>query len=409
MVVYGGVEHDGRVRRAAATLGEAGHDVTIGCLAGVDSADGELGLAQPQTTLDGARIVAVPVAVVGARLPGSSRAPTTGGARSAFDRIGQAVWLIGYGRALQSWRAGLLARLEPADVWYGHDLFGVWAAAALQHRHGGRLVYDSHELFMEAGTAAALPSPARRRLAGAERRLARQADAVITVNPAIAAELARRYGVAPSVVMNVPRGWRLPTRDRLREALPIGDRLVVLYHGAVSPGRGVEQLVETSLLLPPQRAVVVLGDGPLSDEVTSLAMRPPHRGRLYIHPSVQLEELPDWVGHADAGVIAFQATPRNNFLGTPNKLFDYLVAGVPVVVSDFPEMRRLVEQVDGGVTCDPADSRSIATGLDQLLDPPAAARAASRSRLATVAGTRYGWAAQAEVLLDVIGRVVSRR
>lgn len=394
MIVYGEVEHDSRVRRATTALIAAGFDVSIGCLSPSGNED--------VRELDGARVI--PVAVgTSQTLPGDHSpfrsASTTSKSRALMSRLR---WLRAYGSSLRVWRAGLVSRMAPADLWLGHDLFGVWAAAALQSRSGGRLVYDSHELFLEAGSAARLPGLGRALLARMEGRLARRADAVITVNGSIAEELHARYGVRPVVVLNVPGTWRSPTSDPFRSILGLGDKRVILYHGALSPGRGIEQLVEVAATVPPERVVVVLGDGPLFEALVARSRTAELAGRLVIHPAVPIDALPDWVGSADVGVVAFQATTRNNVLGTPNKLFDYLVAGVPVVVSDFPEMRTIVEQVGGGQTCDPADPRSIVGAIDRILSSTVDEQRAERERLARDAGARFAWSVQAARLVDTV-------
>lgn len=394
MIVYGDVEHDSRVRRAATALIAAGFGVSIGCLSRSGNDD--------VTELDGARVIHVAVGK-SRTLPGDQspfRSPSRAFPGTAL--VSKVRWLAGYGLALRAWRSRLVERMAPADLWLGHDLFGLWAAAALQARSGGRLVYDSHELFLDAGSAARLPGPGRAMLARMEGRLARRADAVVTVNGSIADELRARYGVDPVVVLNVPGTWRPPATDPFRSILGLNGKSVILYHGALSPGRGIEQLVEVAETLPPGRVVVVLGDGPMFDELVARSRTPELAGRLQVHPAVPIDALPDWVGSADVGVVAFQATTRNNVLGTPNKLFDYLVAGVPVVVSDFPEMRTIVGQVDGGQTCDPADPQSIAGAIDRILSTTLEDRRIERQRLARDAGARFAWSIQAARLVDAV-------
>jgi glycosyltransferase involved in cell wall biosynthesis len=394
MVVYGGVEHDARVRRAAAALVDAGHEVVIGSLAASP--------AEAEGTIEAARIV--PIVPSGRTIrPGDGSPYLSGAGRGILRQVAaRAVWLRGYGTGLVTWRAGCLRVLPRADVWLGHDLFGAWVAAGLAGRDRVRYLYDSHELFLEAGTAARLPGPMRAALGRLERRIARRASAVITVNRSIAGELARRYGVDPIVVLNVPAGWRPAARDPFASELALEGRSVVLYHGAVSPGRGIEQLAEVAPRLPPDRVVVILGDGPMQRDLALSADAPGLRGRLFVHRAVPIADLPDWVGSAAVGVVVFQATTRNNVLATPNKLFDYLVAGVPVVASDFPEMRRILDEVGGGVTCDPADTGALERAIDHLLSRSPDARAAERERLATMASERFGWPAQARLLVGAV-------
>jgi glycosyltransferase involved in cell wall biosynthesis len=183
----------------------------------------------------------------------------------------------------------------------------------------------------------------------------------------------------------------------------------VLYHGALSPGRGIEQLVEAADALPPDVAVVFLGDGPLAEELRDRSASAAGRGRIYLHRAVEIEELPGWVAGADVGVIAFQPINRNNYLATPNKLFDYLAGGVPVVVSDFPEMRRIVEGGDAGVCCDPADPASIARGICRLLEAVGPEAEDRRRRIADYAVRTFGWPAQRDALVAVYRRLDGRR
>lgn len=394
MVVYGGVEHDARVRRAAAALVDAGHEVIIGSLAA--------SAAEAESTIEAARVV--PVAPSGSAVrPGDGSPYLSGPGRGIRGRVAARVgWLRGYATGLVSWRAGCLRALPHADAWVGHDLFGAWVAAALAGRDRARYVYDSHELFLEAGTATRLPGPMRALLGRLERRIARRASAVLTVNRSIAAELTRRYGVEPIVVLNVPARWRPPARDPFAAELGLGSRSVVLYHGALSPHRGIEQLVEVARHLPPERVVVILGDGPMERDLAASADASELRGRLFVHRAVPIADLPDWVGSAAVGVVLFQPTSPNNVLATPNKLFDYLVAGVPVVASDFPEMRRILDEVDGGLTCDPADTAAVERAIDRLLSASPDDRAAERARLSTLASERFGWPAQARLLVDAV-------
>ena len=296
----------------------------------------------------------------------------------------------------------MLRVMPPADLWIGHDLFGLWVAASLQSRHGGGLVYDSHELFLETENAVRLPRPGRVLLARLEASLARRADVVITVNPSIAEELQRRYGVLAEVIMNVPRGWRGSGRDRLRETLPVGSRSIVMYHGALSPGRGIEELVAVANSQPSDRVVVLLGSGPMFHQLRTAADTDALRGALFVQPAVSIEELPDWVASADVGVVMFRATNCNNYLAAPNKLFDYLVSGVPVVTSDFPEMRRLVAEVDGGVACKPGDPAALAQAIDKILVTAPPERAAQRARLGAASRELYSWTTQAERLLAIV-------
>ncbi|MGZ6260509.1 MAG: glycosyltransferase, partial [Candidatus Limnocylindrales bacterium] len=98
-------------------------------------------------------------------------------------------------------------------------------------------------------------------------------------------------------------------------------------------------------------------------------------------------------------------------LSTPNKLFECLAAGTPVVSSDFPARRQIViDDPDGplGAVCDPTDSAAIACAIRAILDLDAAARDDLRARCLRAAGERYGWERQMTVLLIEYGRLTGR-
>lgn len=407
MFVYNDARHDARVWREAATLRDSGRTLTVVALQSG-------GLSDREERAEGTLL----------RLAGPRRGVRPGdpspfrGLRGGL--IGHLSWLRGYARELLGWRdAAVRAALDVVPegarvVWHGHDLTGLMPAARCASVRPGALVYDSHELFLEAGSAARLPTPARRLLAWYERRLARLADAVVTVNESIADELAVRYRIdRPTVVMNCPPLGPEPM-DRLasplRTTLGLGERLVVLHHGQLAEGRGLREAIAALALLPQTVALVALGNGELVPDLQAMAERPGLRGRLFVHPAVTLDELPSWIAGADAGLITFLPVDRNNVYGTPNKLFECLAAGVPVIVSDFPEMRRIVNEFDVGMVADPADPASVTTAVRRLLlDVSVRDRAARRAACRAAAHSRFSWEHESRSLLGVYDRVASKR
>jgi glycosyltransferase involved in cell wall biosynthesis len=95
--------------------------------------------------------------------------------------------------------------------------------------------------------------------------------------------------------------------------------------------------------------------------------------------------------------MPIQASTLNHRLTTPNKLFEAMAAGVPVVASDLPGMSRIIEETGCGLTCDPADPSSIAAAIRRIVDDPTAAERMSAAGLAAASGT-YSWTGQVEKL-----------
>ena len=143
--------------------------------------------------------------------------------------------------------------LPRADIWHADDLETLPLALGLRRRFGGRVVFDSHELFLDAAGRVRMGWFRRAILRAAERRWIVRADAVVTVNRAVAAELARRYGIAmPVVVRNCrslwspPPGFTSPLRAAVAAAGLDQDRPIVIAHGGFQLERGFEQRLRRS-------------------------------------------------------------------------------------------------------------------------------------------------------------------
>lgn len=318
-------------------------------------------------------------------------------------------WLVRWRYSYLGWAKAAAAAAPAAEVYHGHDLYGLPAALAARYRHGdtGAVVYDSHELFMEAGSTASQSRLARSILARLERRWLREADALITVNESIAAELRRRYGRSDAVIIrNTPprQAWPDPRPDHLQRVAGIPDGApVVLYHGGFRRDRGLETLAEAMLDPRIARAhLVYLGFGPLTASLGELVAEPRFGGRLHVLPGVEPKDLLGWVASADVSAMPNQPATLNELYSSPNKLYESISVGTPVVSSDFPERRRIVvDDPDGplGALCDPTDARDLARALADVIDLDPAAADDLRRRCHRAAWMRWNWELQANRLL----------
>jgi glycosyltransferase involved in cell wall biosynthesis len=281
-------------------------------------------------------------------------------------------------------------------------------------RPGSHVIYDARDVYAESNNIARLPGPARAAFARRERAWARRADAILTVNDGVADLLAARWGVErPTVVMNCSPAWAPPepSPDLLREALDLPARtLVALYHGGFMADRGLPELV-AAMRRPGLEAahLALLGSGALEPDLRRLAAEPAAAGRVHVLPPVPPEELLPWVASADVGVMPNQPRTLNERLSTPNKLFECLAAGLPVVSSDFPERRRIIlldPEGPLGAVCDPTDPDALAAAIRSILDLPADLRAALRARVLRAAHARYTWEPQLEAAVEAYDRLV---
>jgi glycosyltransferase involved in cell wall biosynthesis len=303
----------------------------------------------------------------------------------------------------------------PADLVHAMAYMGIPVGLDLGRRDRAPVVYDARDIYVEARNIARLPGPARRLFGRVERRWARQAGRVMTVNQAYAEVMAARFGLGlPAVVMNCPyrppsaaAAVDRPRRFHERLALAATDR-VVLYHGGLADERGIDQLIAALPSLPGEAHLVLLGYGPRSAALAAEAERPIHGGRLHVLPAVPPAELIEWVASADVAAMPIQPSTLNHRLTTPNKLFEAMTAGTPVVAADLPGMASIVRETGCGVLCDPTNPAAIAAAIRTILDAPSSERVAYGERgLAAARGT-YSWETQFEVLLAEYGGLTGR-
>lgn len=404
MILYGDITYDSRVQREANSLARAGHVVTVFC---VDGTHATSPMLDPAVNLE----------QVPHRATREPRGPSPFLAgRGAGRYVARVRWLAAYVRNLVGW-ARAIGRTDTAfDVWHAHDFTGL-VAANLARPSGTALVYDLHDIFLETGSGARLPPPLRWLVCRYERRLIAGVDLVVTVNDALAAYYRERVRPRSMVVAhNCVPVWQAPDArpTLLRDALGIDrDTPVILYHGLIDQDRGLETLFEAMLQPGLIRAqLVLLGPGLRRERLRELAGEPRYGGRIHVLDPVPPASLLSWVASADVGAMAMPPTTLNLYLSTPNKLFECLAAGVPVVVSDFPAVRKIVlDDPCGplGIVCDPLSVRDVARALRELVDLDPDERGEMGRRCATAARERWNWESEARALLGSYERIAMAR
>ena len=199
----------------------------------------------------------------------------------------------------------------------------------------------------------------------------RRCDAVLTVSDGIADRLVELHGLRrrPAVVRNVPDVTGPPAGGRLRRVLGIGAAPLVLHQGAPARHRGCEQLVRAMGSVPDAQLVFLgdEGDPGYVAGLTRLARECGLGERVHFVPSVPLEELLGQTAEADVGVSLLEDVCENHRLALPNKVFEYVAAGVPVVASRLPEVTQLVEGRGIGWTANASDPADVARAIREAL------------------------------------------
>jgi glycosyltransferase involved in cell wall biosynthesis len=438
MFLYRTFDHDSRVEREATSLGRAGYEVEViakryggwadrGAPAR-EERDGYLVLrvdADPLLSKLARRLIAprAPYLMSSVDVPTARAGGESRGAGSRRRGLGHrlfdgSVRLGVRAHRTLAWRNFIrrgyrLARTRPADVYFGHDLDALPAAARAKRRLGGGLIYDSHELFVDRNVPQSESRWEKRAWARREARLIASADHVFVTTESYARKLADRYGVRrPSVLMNVPSAPGSPHgsgADPLRPALGLrsGQR-VLLFLGGLVANRGLESLIE-SLRLLEGCAAVLMGPGEpayrrfLAELGESLGVAE----ALRIADPIPYDRMIQTAAWADVGTVPFRGNTLSYYYSLPNKLFEYIAAGLPVVASDLPEMARVLREHDVGETCDPDDPADIARAVRAVLDDPHRLQQL-RANARRAAGI-LNWEREQPKLLDVVGQLARRQ
>ncbi len=268
-------------------------------------------------------------------------------------------------------------RIKP-ELIHANDLSALPIAHMIAKLTGARLVYDSHELWSdpEYPSYQSFPHWLFRLATGIERFIARRADAVITVSDGIANRMAEQMLIpTPTVVRNLPNRleWDAGLQpSRLHEALGLDPETPIILHlGALCDDRGIETLMSALPLVPEPGVAVFLGSPEYPSYLKALHQKAQELGiekRVFFLPPVSSSDVCSYASGAAVGVSLLRNNRLNNKLALPNKLFEYLQAGLPVIVNGSSEKERLVKAYQVGETFPDGDSKALANALNIILN-----------------------------------------
>lgn len=287
------------------------------------------------------------------------------------------------------------------DIVHVHDLNAVMTGFMIAKLSGAKLIYDSHELWSGSSSIIKFPPIVKKPVLYMQRLLARCADVNITVGEQIARDLEKEFGVDKvHVVRNIPELKRGEQRDVFRETFNVStDKTIILYQGAVAAGRGVETLIQAMPLIYNKGVLVFLGDGHIKDKLRLQVEDMGLSGRVFFHDPVDPSVLLDYTGSADIGVAPIEPICRSYELCLPNKLFEYIHAGLATIVSELPEMSNLVKIYGVGTTFKNNDPESLAEAINFYLDNPV--KLAEAKRNSNEAAKELNWQKESSVLADI--------
>lgn len=415
MVVFNNGNHDQRVHKQAQALGRAGHEVRVYCfltpgLPFEEKRDGYTLLREDQRSHT-ARLfdekVMAPLKRLGKGEPAPAppetpiqldlppdRAPSRPCPKPSRELKAEASpgerdhWKY-IARINRVW-AERAEKWKP-DLIQAHDLDALEAAVLLGQKLSIPVIYDTHELWSEQPFINSQESVAH--WDELERRLIGQANAVMTINVPLAEILKEKYGLSDVLALhNCQEAQEVPERSA-------NSKPIALYQGAYVPHRGCEELIAAAAKLQHVQ-LAFRGFGSSEKALRDLDVEK----RVLFWDAVPGPEVVRAASQADIGLVPFLPTCLNHYYSTPNKLFEYMSAGLAIAGSDIPEIAHFVGEYGLGRLFDPYSPSDIAEALDGMATSGELAEMQSRARAA--ARDRWNWETEIQGYLQLVSRLL---
>jgi glycosyltransferase involved in cell wall biosynthesis len=283
-----------------------------------------------------------------------------------------------------------------AQVFHCHDLNTLKIGLTCKNQTGAILVYDSHELQTERSR---MDAAARSKAMSQEGSMLPYVDAMITASPSWVTWNRDLYGTLPDptiVVLNVPEPTEIDRSKDLRTELTIPDgHAVVIYQGSIQEHRGIEPAIDAVESIEGV-TLVVIGYGHHRPALEADVKRRDLTDRVQFFGPVPNDELISYSASADIGLANIVGASVSYHTSLPNKLFEYAMAGIPVIGSDSPQIGRIVKEERIGEVCDPEDGEAIADAITAILADPS-----KYSDGLANATRKYNWRVEERLLVDL--------
>ena len=312
-------------------------------------------------------------------------------------------------------RSTLRVLQTQADIYHAHDVSALpacYIAASLRRKP---IIFEAHEMPLFERPLSDLGRSRRwlrKLLAVLLAYMVPRCAGIITVSPPIVEEIRCRYGVPEvTLIRSVPEYRAVAKSDRLRQYLGLKAEVrIALYQGNLQPNRILDRLVHAAAFLEQDIVIVMMGAnrGTTQAQLEALISSERVSDRVKILPPVPYAELLDWTASADIGLTIFPPDYSLSIRFTlPNKLFEYLMAGRPVLSSQLDAIAEVIKTYDVGQIVSSLSPSDIGTAINAML-ADAAALARMRSNAFEVARRELHWENESQKLIQLYQAVLSK-
>ena len=265
-------------------------------------------------------------------------------------------------------RLFLYLLFHKADVLVANDLDTLWPNYQISKLKSSHLVYDSHELFCEVPELQ--NNPKKKNIwKNIEREIFPKLKHVFTVNDSIAKIYSEEYKVIVKVVRNIPLlSTQATIAHESKETLgiPTDKKIIVLQGAGINIDRGGEEAVEAMQYVD-NAILLIIGSGDVMDVLKKMVQDLKLNNKVKFIGKVPFQKLVQYTRHADLGLTLDKDTNINYKYSLPNKLFDYIHAGVPVLASGLVEIKKIIDEYAIGDCITSHDSKHIADKINGIL------------------------------------------
>ncbi len=255
-----------------------------------------------------------------------------------------------------------------ADIFLSNDLDSLPASYFASKIRRKKLVYDSHEYFTEVPELQNRPKVQNIWLK-IEKFILPKIKYSYTVCQSVADIYNKKYGINMQVVRNIPECTQKLPQKKHPIFNDINHKKIILYQGAVNIGRGLKHIINAMQYIDNQ-TLIIIGDGDILQELKTTVKQKRLESKVIFTGKIPFSELYKYTRHADIGISIEENIGLNYYYALPNKLFDYIRAGVPVLASELPEIKQIVAGYNIGSFIKNHEPKHIAEKIKQMSDNP---------------------------------------
>jgi len=248
------------------------------------------------------------------------------------------------------------------DLIYCNDIYTIYFGKFFKNR-GVKFIYDSHELWSDSVHHLQKSRKLFKVLDKVEKISIGRADAVISVGLEILEILKKRHNLQKTMLMmNIPERIKKPKRKER------SDNVEILYLGAITQGRGLENIIRSTKLWKDGIHLTIIGDGAIRDDLITLVADLGLGYKISLPGAIPQKEVMHVFSECDAGIAPIENICLSYYYCLPNKFFQITQSQKPILASDFPEMKRIIDEYNLGYTFDSSDYRNIAEAVNRFYD-----------------------------------------